>query len=91
MISCQLAGNPSYVKIDDNTVYDRLGTISPEAIVFPKAILRKDENFSLMLSSKPRYVTLTLDILPVTLLKLPQLLLLVNMQDSQAVVVLHTL
>lgn len=71
LISCALAGDPDYVNIDDDDTYNRLATISPEAIIFPKALLRKDENYSLLFSSKPRYVTLTLDIMPVNFIETP--------------------
>lgn len=71
LISCELAGSPDYTEMDDDTTYNVLETISPEAIIFPKAILRKDENYDLLFSSKARFVPLTLDIMPVNFIETP--------------------
>jgi hypothetical protein len=70
LVSCQLE-TPDYINMDDDTAYDNLATISPEAIIFPKAILRKDDNYDLLFSSKARFVPLTLDILPVNFIETP--------------------
>lgn len=75
LISCALAGAPDYAVADDLAgadSYTKLQTITPEAMIFPRALLRQDEQYSLLFSSMARYVTLTLDIFPVKYIVDPQ-------------------
>ena len=68
LYSCHAVG----VSVDGGTFNNATGVnaanpyIDPLDIVFPKTILRKDTNLDMVFSFQPRYLTLTLDVYPIS-------------------------
>jgi hypothetical protein len=72
LYSCDAVGFSSADVTGDTTITPSTGAntsnpfIDPLDIVFPKTILRKDEELEIALSYRPRFITLTLDVLPIS-------------------------